>query len=392
MEDTSQPQVDGLVRSVPCKDIRAVEPDGARFQALAEAASELVWLAAPSGDLFPPQPAWCAFTGQSDAELAEEGWLQAVHPEDREETLRRWREAVATGARFLALHRLRRRDGEYRDMQMRAVPVRGTDGALREWVGVHTDVTEARRVEAERERLERALERTHAELDQFAYVASHDLRAPLRAIVNLSQWLEEDLGPGLGGDSRRQMALLRGRVRRLEALIDGILEYSRAGRVRHPVETVDVGRLLDEVWGQLTAPAAARLEVGPGMPVLTTEGPALRQVFRHLIGNAVRHARRDDVHVRVGVREDADSALVFSVADNGPGIAPHFHEKVWGVFQTLEARDKVENTGIGLSVVRKLVENRGDRAWVESAEGAGATFLFTWRRHEEADVPSPDAS
>lgn len=354
----------------------------ARFQALVESTAELAWLAAPTGELLPPQPAWSAFTGQSDMDLQHSGWMGAVHPEDREPTLRHWREALATGSRFQARHRLRRRDGEYRDMQVRAVPVRGADGAILEWVGVHTDVTEARHAEAERARLVRELERTHAELDQFAYVASHDLKAPLRAISNLSQWLEEDLGPALGDASRRQMDLMRGRVRRLEALIDGILDYSRAGRVRHAPEAVDVGRLLDDAWAQLSVHPSARLEVEAGMPVLTTERPALLQVFRHLLGNAVKHARREDAHVRVAVREAEAEGYTFSVTDNGPGIAPHFHEKIWGVFQTLEARDTVENTGIGLSVVRRLVERRGGRAWVESTEGAGATFLFTWPRRE----------
>ncbi|NMO13673.1 hypothetical protein HPC49_01040 [Pyxidicoccus fallax] len=263
-------------------------------------------------------------------------------------------------------------------MLVRAVPVSDARGVVQEWVGVHTDQTELTRTEDARARLFQALERTRAELDQFAYATSHDLKAPLRGIANLSQWMEEDLGPSLGGESRRQMELLRGRVRRMEALIDGLLEYSRAGRVRHRLERVDVGQLLEGVRRVLPLPASARLDVAPGMPVLVTERLPLEQVFRHLVGNALKHARREDVHVRIGVREDGDARHAFSVADNGPGIAAGFHEKIWGVFQTLEARDKVENTGIGLAVVRKLVESRGGRAWVESSEGAGATFHFTW--------------
>ncbi|QSQ23178.1 PAS domain-containing protein [Pyxidicoccus parkwayensis] len=378
MDDTSQKKAQRVAGPDAGED-----PGEARFQALAEATGELTWLAGPEGQFQTLPPAWCAFTGQSDTDLPHDGWLGPVHPEDREPARRRWQEALATGSRFLATLRLRRRDGTYRDMRVRAVPVRGADGDIREWVGVHTDITDLRESEAERARLALALERTHAELDQFAYVASHDLKAPLRAISNLSQWLEEDLGPSLGEGPLRQLELLRGRVRRLEALIDGILDYSRAGRVRHALTRVDVTGLLDEAWAQLSAPPSARLEVGPGMPVLLTERPALLHVFRHLLGNAVRHARREDVLVRVGVSGDA-AEYTFRVEDNGQGIPARFHDIIWGVFQTLEARDKVEGTGIGLSVVRRLVEARGGRAWVESTGGAGATFLFTWREsHEE---------
>jgi light-regulated signal transduction histidine kinase (bacteriophytochrome) len=230
--------------------------------------------------------------------------------------------------------------------------------------------------------LRKALEKSNADLEQFAYVASHDLRAPLRGISNLSQWIEEDLGPHLGGESRRQMELLRGRVQRMESMIDGILDYSRAGRVRHKPERVDVGRLVHEVIEQLQARASARFELGPGMPTLTTERLPLQQVFTNLLSNALKHARREELLVRIEVR-DGQSFHHFSVTDNGQGIAPHYQEKIWGPFQTLVARDKVEGSGMGLCVVKRIVESRGGQAWVESAEGEGAAFHFTWPRPEE---------
>lgn len=233
--------------------------------------------------------------------------------------------------------------------------------------------------------LRTALERSNAELDQFAYVASHDLRAPLRGISNLSEWLEEDLGPRLSGESRRQLELLRGRVQRMESMLDGLLEYSRAGRVRHKPERVDVSRLLHELLEQLPARPSSRVELGPGMPTLTTERPPLRQAFFNLLSNAWKHARREELLVRIEARQ-ARALHHFSVTDNGQGIAPQFHEKIWGPFQTLVSRDKVEGSGMGLCVVKKLVESRGGRVWVESAEGEGAAFHFTWPR-AEGDLP-----
>ncbi|MCU0680841.1 MAG: ATP-binding protein [Polyangiaceae bacterium] len=242
-----------------------------------------------------------------------------------------------------------------------------------------------REARAQAESLLRALERTNAELDQFAYVASHDLKAPLRGIANLSQWIEEDLGTALSGEVRENMALLRGRVQRLENLIDGILAYSRAGRVRAEGEPVDVGRLLAEAVELLAPPARVRVTIGAPMPMLETERVPFQQVFLNLIGNAIKYVQRPDAEVRVECRE-AEGGYHFTVADNGPGIAPEFHDRIWGIFQTLAARDDVEGTGIGLSVVKKIVETRGGRAWVESAEGRGATFHVFWPRQARAET------
>lgn len=232
---------------------------------------------------------------------------------------------------------------------------------------------EARR----REVLIGALERSNADLDGFAYVASHDLKAPLRGIASLAEWVEEDLGAQIPDGVRGHLAMLRGRVARLEGLIEGILAYSRAGRTGRAVAEVDVGALLAEAVELLAPPPTATVTVEPGMPVLRTARAPLQQVFMNLIGNALKHAAGPATAVRVGARE-ADGFWEFSVTDNGPGIAPAFHERIWGMFQMLKPRDEVEGTGIGLSVVRKIVNAMGGRTWVESAEGAGACFRFTW--------------
>ncbi|NVJ19663.1 hypothetical protein HUW62_00215 [Myxococcus sp. AM011] len=230
---------------------------------------------------------------------------------------------------------------------------------------------------AEVQALREALQRNNADLEQFAYVASHDLKAPLRGISNLAQWLEEDLTPQLGAESRRQFGLLRGRVRRLETLLEGLLEYSRATRWRHAPEPVDVGALLQALMAQLTAGSPARLDLGPAMPILTTERLPLQQVLMNLLSNAAKHARRDDLRVRVEV-VDVRGVPQFRVTDNGQGIASQHHEKIWSPFQTLVARDQVEGAGMGLCVVKRIVESRGGQVGVVSDLGHGATFHFTW--------------
>jgi signal transduction histidine kinase len=222
-----------------------------------------------------------------------------------------------------------------------------------------------------------ALESSNRELDQFAYVASHDLKAPLRGIANLGQWIEDDLGDRLDDQTRAHLQLLRGRVIRLENLIGGILAYSRAGRDSKEQVSVDVGALVADVWELLAPPATAHLVVATPLPSLFTSRVQLQQVLLNLIGNAVKYNADRALAVTVGA-ERRGRRWEFSVADDGVGIAREFADKIWGLFQTLERRDKVESTGIGLSVVRKIVESQGGRAWVESELGLGATFRFTW--------------
>lgn len=237
------------------------------------------------------------------------------------------------------------------------------------------------------QRLISQLDKSNKELDQFAYVASHDLKAPLRGISNLSQWIEEDLADVITAEGKEQLALLRSRVNRMEGLINGILDYSRAGRVRTKTESVSVEKLLNDVVELSSAPESARVTIQPGMPELRTERTPLQQVFLNLIGNALKHAKRSDPEVHVRFKDTSD-AYEFSIADNGPGIAPEYHERIWQIFQTLEPRDTVEGTGVGLSVVKKIVESKGGRAWLESSLGSGATFHFTWPKSEQEAMKS----
>jgi PAS domain S-box-containing protein len=214
------------------------------------------------------------------------------------------------------------------------------------------------------------------ELNQFAYIASHDLKAPLRAIANLSVWLEEDLADLLPDENRQQMELMRGRVHRMEALINGLLEYSRAGRLETSPETVNVAALLEDIIETLSPPETFVIVVQPDMPTFRARRLLLRQVFANLIDNAIKYSAEDG-KVTISVTEQ-ENIYTFAVSDNGPGIDPRYHDKIFTIFQTLEARDQRESTGIGLSIVKKIVETEGGRVWIESQVGQGATFFFTW--------------
>ncbi|GMR07211.1 MAG: hypothetical protein BMS9Abin26_0213 [Gammaproteobacteria bacterium] len=229
------------------------------------------------------------------------------------------------------------------------------------------------------------LERSNKELDQFAYVTSHDLKAPLRAIANLSQWIEEDISEQLTDDTRKQMDLLRGRVKRMEALIDGILRYSRVGRIDVDIETVDVAKMLDEIIESQVPPVGLSIDIGPDMPVFDAASVRLQQVFANLISNAIKYHHREDGHIEITVADSAEF-YEFIVADDGPGIAPEFHEKIFQIFQTLQAKDTRESTGVGLTLVKKIVEEQGGTIRVESTEGQGATFRFSWPKQPAAET------
>jgi signal transduction histidine kinase len=228
------------------------------------------------------------------------------------------------------------------------------------------------------QRLIRELEKTNLELDQFAYAASHDLRAPLRGISNLAQWIEEDLGTDLPPKVGEQLLLLRGRAQRMDKLINSLLELARIGRTRQRPERVDVTELLHETIDMLGPEHPARVLIVGAMPTIVAERVALQQVLLNLIGNALRHSGRKDVEVRVTASE-RDTEVELAISDNGIGIPVEHRERVWQIFQTLSAREALEATGTGLAIVKKQVDANGGRAWIdEPPSGAGASVRFTW--------------
>lgn len=611
-----------------------------RYRALVGATAKMTWITTAAGAIEAEIPGWEAFTGQSFAEHRDYGWLDAVHPDDRDYTLQFWREAVANLSMYEIEHRLRRFDGEYRYMSARGVPILNADASVQEWVGIHTDITDERiaslqlrRSEEFKQRMlennhdcikildldgrmlymndggrklleiedfgqferaswaefwhdtdleaaERALaqarqgevakfegrcstlsgkpkwwevtvtpllddrgeveqlmvishditvrklsesemreneerfratfeqaavgfahvaldgkwlrvnqrlceivgysaaelldltfqdithpddlnldleyvrrliageiknytmekryiqrqgtpiwinltvslrldaagapmhmisaiedislrkhseaelhtqtiklakttalaERRNQELERFSYIVSHDLKAPLRGISNLSQWIEDDL-VDIDPDTKTNLELLRDRVRRMEAMINGLLEYARLGNVESNIETFAVEDLLAEVVDSLNLPATFSIELPSQLPKITTNRILLERVFANLIGNAYNHHDRPEGKIHITAVPQA-AIWEFTVTDDGPGIPPANRDRVFDIFQTLSNKSDKNNTGIGLSIVKRSIENCGGEIKIvdppASPTGRGTSFRFTW--------------
>lgn len=249
------------------------------------------------------------------------------------------------------------------------VQVKESETALRELNATLEERVEKRTSE---------LRHSNEELDRFAYVASHDLKAPLRAINHLANWIEQDAADHLPPQSREHITKLQGRVQRMETLLDDLLAYSRVGRLHHRVERVDVAELIHTVTDTLAPPPGFTVKIDGDLPVMEVERTPLETVFRNLIGNAIKHHHQPDAGVVVISAKPQDGFVEFRVVDDGPGIAPEFHERIFEIFQTLRPRDQVESSGVGLAIVKKSVEGLGGNIRVLSAQGQGTTFCFTW--------------
>lgn len=221
------------------------------------------------------------------------------------------------------------------------------------------------------------LSERNQELNDFSHIVSHDLQAPLRGISNLAQWLIEDLGDKLPAKNQQQLDLIQERVMEMAALIHGLLQYARIGRETIEPAPTNIGQLLAQVVDILAPPPNFQVLFAADLPTIETPALLLKQVFTNLIGNAIKYHDRPNGRVEVLVT-DLGSEWQFTIVDDGPGIDPEHHQKIFGIFKTLVSGNNNKGTGIGLAIVQKIVETQGGSVWVESELGKGSAFSFTW--------------
>ncbi len=320
-------------------------------------------------------------------------WLDRIHPDDRDRVEISFQKAIEGKLpEYRCEYRIVLRNRQIRWIDAVGELQSDERGEPRLMSGLVYDITDRKELEllyqtqtADLQRLnnslilaQQKLQERNVELDRFVSIAAHDLKAPLRAIANLSEWIEEDLQAQNPGENP-QLQLLRQRVKRMDALIDGLLRYSRTGRSELATETVDVTQLLAETIDSLSPPDSFEIKIVNLMPILDTKRLLLTQVFANLISNAIKHHNRVDGRIEIIV-EDLGDRNLFSIADDGPGIPQgESRSRIFEIFQTLNSTtDSTENTGIGLALVKKIVEGEGGKIWVDDECIQGCRFCFTW--------------
>jgi PAS domain S-box-containing protein len=315
--------------------------------------------------------------GYKERIVEPEWWMSRIHPDDADHIAASLASIMENGAEHWEEEfRWRDSSGEYHDVYNRAMIVRDDDGVATRVVGTLMDMTQRKTAERRAAAAMAKLEAANKELDAFAYVVSHDLKAPLRAIGSLASWIQSDYWDKLDDAGRQQLGLLVGRARRMSDLVDGILQYSRVGRVTESSAPVSMNALVRETIDAIILPTGAVVRIDGDLPIVKGARTALAQVVQNLIGNAIKFNTNPDPEVVVSGRRDG-AFFSFSVADNGPGIEARHFGRIFEMFQTLAPRDRVESTGIGLSIVKKIVEAHGGTITVTSTPGQGATFTFT---------------
>ena len=221
----------------------------------------------------------------------------------------------------------------------------------------------------------------NGELKDFAYVVSHDLKAPLRGVSTITNWLAADYADKLDENGKEQLELLLSRVERMHNLIDGVLQYSRVGSRQEEKVPIELNELIPEVIDTIAPSEDIEITIENQLPEITFGRTRITQVFQNLISNAVKYMDKPQGQIKINCVEE-EGFWKFSVADNGPGIEEKYFERIFKMFQTLIAKDEFESTGVGLTVVKKIVEMYGGRIWVESTLGEGSTFYFTLPKQE----------
>jgi signal transduction histidine kinase/CheY-like chemotaxis protein len=343
------------------------------------------------------------------------GWLNAVHPDDRPLTARVWSAAVASRSLYQVEHRLHRHDGVYRNMMVRAVPILNEDGTIREWVGIHTDVTAQKQSEASLREAREAAEAANRAKSAFLANMSHEIRTPMNGIIGMTDLV---LDSGLKPEHRESLEMIKGSAEALLTILNEILDFSKieAGKVELQAIAFDLRELVGDMMKPQGLRAAAKaLELtwqsASNIPdVIVCDPVRLRQILLNLVGNALKFTERGEVAVEVSVMADPSAQepapvpiggrppageilLHFRVRDTGVGILPEKHRAVFRAFEQADTSTtrKYGGTGLGLPISARLVELMGGRMWLESTVGAGSTFHFTIRCAAGPEFGQPSA-
>ncbi len=353
-----------------------------RYRSLIQSSASMIWTTDSDGELCGDQSSWSSFTGQTPAEYTKYGWLNAVHPDDREHAAEVWRQSVAQGVLYSVEQRVRRRDGEWRTMAARAVPLR-TSGKTREWVGTHTDITEQKQAQAELNAAKEAAEAANRAKSQFLANMSHELRTPLSAVIGYSELLEEEMEDRGDKDTLGDVQKIQANARHLLSLINDVLDLSKieADRMTTYAEEFKASQLLQDVSNTMKGLVEQKgnelvLDDAGDLGTLNTDQVKLRQCLFNLVSNAAKFTEKGTITVKG--RRDGDM-LTFRVTDTGIGMTPEQTAKLFERFAQADASTtrKYGGTGLGLAITKAFCRLLGGDVHVESESGKGSAFIIT---------------
>jgi PAS domain S-box-containing protein len=368
-----------------------------RYQNLADAVPHIIWKAHPDGIASYFNEGWFQYTGLNLEQSNGRGWQAMFHPSDLKDLFLNWKKA--NGASLPMEMECRVKNGTDRNYYwhlLRGVSEKDSRGHLLDWILTCSNIDNRKKAEEGIQRLNQDLEkrvkertqelqnvnedliRSNQELEQFSYVASHDLKEPLRKVGVYTELLARRYKGQLDENADKFINYTMDGVRRMDKLIDDLLTYSRVGRATPVQESTDLNALVDRVISDLepTIQESGAQVTRDSLPTLMVNPSQMRQVFQNLISNGLKFRGGEPPRIHVSALQE-ENKWIFSVRDNGIGIDPAQFSRIFTIFQRLHPAGKYPGTGIGLSICKKIVEQSGGRIWVESEPGTGSNFQFS---------------
>jgi two-component system CheB/CheR fusion protein len=357
-----------------------------RYRSYIEVTGALGWTTNAGGEVVEDLPSWRKYTGQTYEEVKGQGWSRAFHPEDLAHALQIWKKAVEGKSSYAVEYRIRRQDGIYRDFMTRGMPVFREDGSVREWVGTCIDITERKKSEEALKTLNLELHSTASDLkaaykdmESFSYAASHDLRSPLITIEGFSKILLEDHSEKLDDKGKDLLGRISNSAKKMNQLIADLLAFSRISTKEVRKAEFNMEALAQKLINELQPTIAERdieFEVKQ-LPSAYGDLPMIGQILLNLLSNAIKFTqKRETAMIEVGGYSENNES-VYYVRDNGIGFDMQYSDRLFGLFQRIHSAQEVEGTGIGLVIVKNIIEKHGGRVWAEGKPHVGATFYFT---------------
>jgi PAS domain S-box-containing protein len=370
---------DGTVRGFYAMtfDITALKNAERQLRTVMESSPLGMYVTDADGKCTYTNPAWQRIAGMTLEQSLGDGWGGALHPDDRQRVYAEWSAAAASNRSYRSEHRFLRPGGSVAWTRVHAAEMQDA-GHIVGYVGMVEDISEKHLLDVALAQKAEELARSNGELEQFAYVASHDLQEPLRMVTSYTQLLRKRYSERFDEDASEFMDYIVEGGQRMQTLITDLLELSRVNTTQRALEPVDFARVLDDSLAMLKmriAETGALIGHDP-LPVVSGDARQLGQVMLNLIGNALKFRGSETPQIHISAQRE-EGTWHIAVADNGIGIDARYFERIFVIFQRLHTRSEYAGTGIGLAICKKIVERHGGRIWVESVIGKGTTFHFT---------------